>query len=287
MDAQFAVEQVQLQLKNYNGAYYAFTRAYELDSDNIETLGTLTQLALQSGNVDAAEERAKQLELIAPNHPAARLAFGYVYLKQHDYDKAQEQVDALVEISPYDPGTKLLGARVLLGRGDPDGAIKLLEDQVRVKPDDVGSWRALLLLQERQSNWLAVANVADSLHQLTPRNGQLAITVIDASLRSNDFARARRASESLLSPTSPPKQVDAVLKVWADRWKSPDAIAEARRLARSAPIQHRLAYATYFNEVGSPDDAAALVGDKPQLPLTLSNMQTMSCRFGRILSTSR
>jgi tetratricopeptide (TPR) repeat protein len=70
--------------------------------------------------------------------------------------------------------------------------------------------------------------------------------------------------------------VDRILELWADRWKSPDAIAEARRLARAAPIQHKLAYATYFNEVGSPEDAAALVGDSPQLPVSLTNLSINS-----------
>jgi cytochrome c-type biogenesis protein CcmH/NrfG len=52
---------VQVQLKNYNGAYYAFTRAKELDSDNVETLVSLTQLALLSGRLDAAEKHAEEL----------------------------------------------------------------------------------------------------------------------------------------------------------------------------------------------------------------------------------
>jgi len=267
---------VQLELKNFNGAYYAYSRANELDSDNVATLSSLTQLALHAGNLEDAEEHAKNLELIAPNHPAARMAFGYIYLKREDFDNADAQADALLQLAPYEPGTKMLKARILLARGEPEQAIKLLEDQVRVQPDDAGSWKALMLLHERQNNWPAVANVADRLHQLDPNDEDTAITVIDASLRSNDIARARRASESLLQPNAPPSQVDAVLKLWADHWKSPDAIAEARTLARSAPIQHRLAYATYFNEVGSPDDAAALVGDSPQFPLNRTNLSINS-----------
>jgi len=267
---------IQLQLKNYNGAYYAFTRASELDSDNIETLGALTQLDLIRGDLEAAEEHAKDLQLVAPDHPAAKMAYGYIYLKRQDYDNADKQADALLQVAPYDPGTKLLKARILLARGEPDQAIKLLEVQVNAQPTDASSWKALLMLQERQNNWAAVADVADRLHQLDPDDEDLAVTVVDASLRSSEFVRALRVSEPLLAPNAPPRQVDTVLKLWADHWKSPDAIAEARKLARSAPIQHRLAYATYFNEVGSPDDAAALVGDIPQFPLTRSNLSTNS-----------
>jgi len=267
---------VQVELKDYNGAYYAFTRARELDSDNVDTLSSLTQIALLSGNIEAAEQHAKQLDLVAPNHPAVKLTYGYIYLKRQDYDKADEQADALIQSFPYESGAKLLKARILLARDQVEQAIGVLQEQVRVRSDDVSSWKALMLLQERQNDWRSVATVADRLHQLNPKDVESAITVVDASLRSNDIARARRFSEPLLAPDAPPQQVDTVLKLWADRWKSPDAIAEARRLARSAPIQQRLAYATYFNEVGSPEDAAALVGDSPQYPLSLANLSINS-----------
>ena len=70
---------VQLQFEDYQGAYYAFTRAQELDRGNVATLATLTQLALLSGNADTAERHARQHELVAPGHPAVKLAYGYIY----------------------------------------------------------------------------------------------------------------------------------------------------------------------------------------------------------------
>lgn len=262
---------VQLELKNFNGAYYAFTRARELDSGNAEILGALTQLALLSGNTEAAEQNAKQLELLAPGHPAAKMAFGYVYLQRQDYDKADQQADALLQTLPFDSNVKLLKARILLGRGAPDKAIQLLDEQVKAKPDDIASWKALMMLQERQGNWPAVAIASDRLRQLDPKDVENATTFIEASLRSNDIAAARRASVSLLAPDAPGKQVTAVLNVWRDHWKSADAVAEVRRLARNAGIDQKLAYATYFIDVGSPDDAIALVGDSPKFPIDISN----------------
>src|SRR3546814_2603448 len=40
-------------------SYDAFQRAHELDRGNVEVLQTMTQLALQSGNLDLAGENAK------------------------------------------------------------------------------------------------------------------------------------------------------------------------------------------------------------------------------------
>ena len=67
---------IQVQLGAFNDAYYAFTRAYELDKSNAQVLSTLTQLALLSGNIDVAEEHAQKLELLAPDHPAVKLSYG-------------------------------------------------------------------------------------------------------------------------------------------------------------------------------------------------------------------
>ena len=262
---------VQLELKDQQGAYNSFTRAHELDRGSISTLASLTQLALLSGDVAKAEEHAKQLELLSPGHPAVKLAYGYVYLQRQDYDKADEQADSLLQSFPYEPGAKLLKARILVGRNEYDEAMKLLQDQVKVQPQDAGSWRALMLLSERRNDWRRVAQAANKLHELNPQDSRLPIKVVDAALRANDFAAAQRASEALLSADAPPPQVSAVLELWARHWKTPQAIEEAIRLAKVAPPSHRLAYATYFNEVGRPDDAAALAGGEPKLPINLAN----------------
>jgi predicted Zn-dependent protease len=267
---------LQLQLKNNEGAYDAFTRAHELDSDNVAILGTLTQLALAGGNLQAAEEHAKKLELLAPGHPSARMTNGYLYLRRQEYDLADEQADALLEDFPFEPNVKLLKARILLGRGEAEQAIKLLQDQVKTQPDDRESWEALKMLHERQNDWRAVALVASRLHEMEPKDVEAATGLVDALLRSNDFIGAKQVSERLLAPDAPASLVDAVLRLWANRYKSPEAVAEARRLASSAGTHQTLAYATYFNDVGRPDDAAALVGGAPRLPLNLANLSVNS-----------
>ena len=179
---------IQLQLKNYESAYYAFTRAQELDSGNVEILGRSPQLALLSGNTEAAEKNAKQLELLAPGHPAAKMAYGYVYLQRQDYDKADQQADALLQAFPFELERQAPQGADPAWRKEPEQAIQLLQEQVKAKPDDSASWKALMMLQERQNNWPAVAAVADRLHQLDPKDTEAATTFIEASLRSNNIA---------------------------------------------------------------------------------------------------
>src|SRR4051812_42577949 len=50
---------VQAAMGAYGDAYYAFTRAYELDRSNPELVRALTQLALRSGDLGTAQARAE------------------------------------------------------------------------------------------------------------------------------------------------------------------------------------------------------------------------------------
>src|SRR5690349_8289918 len=50
---------LELQMKDYRGAYDAFAHAHELDRTNVEVLSSMAELALLSGDVDTASEHAE------------------------------------------------------------------------------------------------------------------------------------------------------------------------------------------------------------------------------------
>ena len=262
---------VQVELGSLGDAYYAYTRAHELDRTNAQVLANLTQLALLSGDIDLAEKQARQLELISADAPAVKLAHGYAALRRQNLDEADRQADALLRSLPFEPGAKLLKARILLARGKHEEAASLLEKQLVVRPDDAGSLKALMALHERYENWPGVASAASRVAQLDPKDIDAGLGAVDARLRSKDIAGALRVAQPFLKPDAPGEQVDSVLWLWAEHWKSPEAVAAARQLSRAAGPQQRLAYAGYFNEVGSPQDAIDLAGGGPILPISLAN----------------
>jgi predicted Zn-dependent protease len=268
--------QVQVELGSFEDAYYAFSRAHELDRGNAAPLASLAQLALTSGNVEAAEDHAEKLALLQPDHPVIRLTYGFVALKRSNFDEADRQVDPLLQASPREPTANQLKARILVARGERDEAVRLLEAQTKGKSDDAGAWKALLGLYERNQNWPGVQRAGIRLASLQPEDPAPALTAIDAAFRHNDIPAGLRASERFLRPDASSDDVGTVLTIWAERWKAPAALEEARKRSRTATPQQRLAYATYFNSAGSPDDAAALLGGQPQLPLTEANLSTNS-----------
>lgn len=263
---------VQVQLGAFSDAYYAYSRAWELDRSNPQAISTLTQLALLSGNVDTAEDHARKLELISPGHPAIRLTYGYVALKRGSLDEADRQVDLLLQEFPREPSGNLLKARILLARGKSKEAIAALENQTRSAPEDAGAWKALIALHERDRNWPAVAQAAAELTAIKPNDIQTRYTAIDAAFRSRKPDLALQISKPLLAPDAPPDRLGEVLEIWAERGNTPEGIAQVRRLATASSPHQVLAYATFFNAVGRPQDAAALLGGGPRFPLDKSNL---------------
>lgn len=262
---------IQLQLGAFGDAFYALNRAYELKRGDVEILATLTQLALLSGNLDLANQKARQLELLAPGHPAVDLTYGALELRRGNVDRADAHADKALALQPYDPAAKVLKARILVARGDAEGAARLLEEQVASRPDDRMALAVLTRLYERFDRWDEVARTAQRVVALDPTDRQAGLTLVEAALRSGDTQNALRMSRRLMAETAPSDQVDAVLALWREHWRSPAATQEALRLARQAPPAHHAAFAAHLNEVGQPAEAARLVGSTPELPVASAN----------------
>jgi predicted Zn-dependent protease len=276
---------LQLQFGNMGDAAYAFTRANELDRSNVKVLSALSELSLYAGDLDSAQAYGRDLEVLQPSDPAVFLVKGYLDLRRGELGSAEANADRLIAMLPLDAGGKLLKARVLAARGQRAEAIALLEHQAAAKPDDVASLKALLLLLEREDDWPKLAAAAVRLARLQPGDHGAALTAIEAAFRANQIQLATNLSLVLLGPDAPPKLVDSVLQLWARFWRVEEALAQADRLAGSAPPRQRLAYAAFYNSMGRPAKAAELAGGGAVLPVTIANSASNAI-FARALAIS-
>src|SRR3954454_22878839 len=79
---------LQASMGSYGDAYYAFTRAYELDRSNPDLLRAVTELALRSGDINLALKRARELEVLSPGNPWVKIVDGWAAVGDAQYDKA-------------------------------------------------------------------------------------------------------------------------------------------------------------------------------------------------------
>ncbi len=144
-----------------------------------------------------------------------------------------------------------------------------------------------MALHERYEDWPGVASAASRVVSLDPKDTDSGLAAVDAYLRSKNYSAAMQAAQPFLKPDAPGDQVDSVLWLWAEHWQGPQALDAARRLSRNAGPQQLLAYAGYFNEVGSPQDALEIVGGGARTPVTLANTSTNAIAADALAQTGR
>ena len=260
---------------SYGDAYYAFTRAYELDRSNPDVLRAVTELALRSGDIALAESRARELDIVAPGDPWVKLTDGWAAISQSRFDQAVTAADSMLASSPYDPGATILKARALLGLNREDEARDLLIKQVAAQPSDSGSLRFLSRIYVRHEDWPKVVEAAQRLNALIPTDRDNSLLLVEAALRSGDTAAARRASARLLSPTAEPSIIGSVLDLWETFWRSPQRVNDARILAAAASgTDRKLIYAAFLSRVGSPGDATRIASATATLPVSAPNAES-------------
>lgn len=256
---------VQYQLRAYGPAYSAFTRANELNRSDPDILRFLTQIALQSGELEIAQQRASDLDLVAPGDPVVKITNGLIALRRQDYDGALKQAETMLAATPDDPNATILKARALAGLGKPDAAITHLEEHLARQPGDVDSLRALFHLQRRAERWPVVIAIGQRVVTLAPGDRRTALFTIEAALRTNRPDTARAISLSLLKPGTPTSGIEEVLDLWSEQWKGAAPVALAKEFAARASPADRIAYARYLNRAAAPDAALGLVSDQAAL----------------------
>lgn len=265
---------VQASMGNFADAYYAFSRAYELDRSNVDVLRSVTELALRSGDLPSAQSHAEELSILAPGDRWPKIVSAWAAISESHYDQAIATADSMLASTPYDSAGTMLKARGLLGLGREDEAIALLTKQVQAQPSDSGNLQLLSRIYQRHGEWAKLFDVTERLSSLTPADNVNMLLLIEAAFRSGKNEIGRGASLRLLRPDADPSLIQSVLDKWIDYWPSAQRIADAQSLGASASsLDRKLAYAAFLNHAGSPQDAIKLIGSAAGSHVDASNAE--------------
>lgn len=274
---------LQTSLGNYSDAYYAFSRAYELDRTNVDVLRSVTELALRSGDLPAAQTHAEELSILAPGDPWPKLVRGWEAISQSHFDQAISAADSILANEPYDSSATMLKARALIGLGQEDQAIDLLTKQIQAQPSDVTNLHLLSRIYQRHGDWAKLFPVVQQLSNLVPFNHDNLLLLIEAAFRSGHVQAGRNASQRLLRPDADPLLETTVLDKWSDYWPSPQRLSDARSLGAAAiGLDRKLPYAAFLTSLGSPQDAVRLIGSWAGIPVNASNAEANAVLAGAL-----
>jgi tetratricopeptide (TPR) repeat protein len=265
---------LQASMGNYNDAYYAFIRAYELDRSNVDILRAVVQLAMRSGDFAMAQSHAQELEVLSPGDPWVKLTNGWSAFTQSHYDQALDAADTILANSPYDPAAIVLKARSLVAMNREAEAMDLLIKQLKAQPSDTSSRVMLAKIYLKQENWPKVVEVGGPLLQANQNDQNSALMLIEAALRSGNAAAARQTSLKVLTPSADPALIASVLDLWANYWPAAQRAQDARALAEhaSGPAQ-KLTYASFLSRIGSPADGIRLSAPYAGVPVNAGNAE--------------
>ena len=255
-------------------AYYAFTRAYELDRSNPDVLRAVTELALRSGDISLAQSRAKELEIVAPGDPLVKLTQGWAAVSQSRYAEAVAAADALLATSSFDPAATVLKGRGLMGLRREGEAKDLLVNKLRHSLRMLEACASWPRFMQGKRIGAMPSLTARRLSAVAPKDRENSLMLIEAALRSGDIPAARGASAQILSPDADPMAIASVLDLWERYWQSPQRVQDARALASAASgLPQKLVYASFLSRVGAPADAIRIAAPAATLPLNAGNAQ--------------
>ena len=155
---------------SYSDAYYAFTRAYELNRTDPNILSAITELALRSGDLGGAEKHARELEIVSPGNPWIKVTDGWAAIKELQFEDALTTSDQMLANLPNNPGAIVLKSRALMGLKRDDEAESLLSKQVQSQPSDVDSGQMLAGFYVRREQWVQAAQTLRGIASQTPND---------------------------------------------------------------------------------------------------------------------
>lgn len=250
---------VQLQLRRYADAFYAYSRAAELDQGDAQARRVLAQIALVNDQLDEASRMADQLDLLQPNNFTSILINGYIALKRGRYEEAERRADAALAQAPTTADATILKARALEGQNRAAAAVELLEKAAAAQSSDVSVLSNLLGVYQRKLDKAGVARTLGRLTALTPDNEEMRFQLAQALFEAGRLREAESTSRALARSARNPQNFTGVLKLWLAYRPRSAALADVRALTPGANRQRRLDIARFLIEAGAPAKAERLL----------------------------
>jgi tetratricopeptide (TPR) repeat protein len=267
---------VQIRLRRYADAYYAYERAVELDRTNIEALQSLSEIALASGRVNEAERYAEAVELLDPGSLGAVTTRGFIALRRRNFDEAIRRADFILARVPVDINAKILKARALQGKGSYREGAALLEAHLETRADDEAVLQSLLTIYRQEEDVPGTIRTGSRLTRVRPDDRQLLFEHAQDLYKAGMAPKARPIAIALAKSPEAARHLPELLSLWLDFEKRQISLADARSLAIDASPSARVLYATFFLQAGRASEAEALLARHAQLPVTSENANALA-----------
>ncbi|RMH44425.1 MAG: hypothetical protein D6689_02395 [Deltaproteobacteria bacterium] len=186
-----------------DGARAAMTDALALDPDNPYALYVLGELALRERNFGMAKRRYEQLLAAGHDGYEPRVRLGYLAIQEGDVAAAERQLAAAKRLDPERSDPYLLLAEMYEDKGRVDDALAEYERYVVIEQMQYAPIKHLVDAYAKKRAWAKVRTFGEMAVNINPFDGELLLALGRAYLETNAARRSAFTYESALLARPP------------------------------------------------------------------------------------
>lgn len=255
-DYWIALARTQLALRQFGGAYEAFSFALELDRTNIEAMQNLAEISLGIGRLDDADKHADQLLALNPDEIRGGLVKGYVALRRKKFADAERWADRILAKYPLEDPPLTLKAQAMFQSGRRKEAVEMVEKVIPIRGVSKPKLDTLIELYGKMGDRDGIERNYARYVELMPDDPSIKLRYAEELYRSGKSTGADTLLARMLANGELPERVADVMIEAGER--SRDA-AGIEQLAADAAPPVRLALARVALEKGYTKVARTLL----------------------------
>jgi tetratricopeptide (TPR) repeat protein len=238
---------IELQSQKLPSAFNAFSRALDLQADNLEVLQAIAELGLQTDRLQEAEAAADRMLLLAPGSTRAKLVKGFLAIETNRLEDARRFATEILAQNPNDEGGVILSARLQALEADFDGALGTLLPAIAAVGQTEALSATLLEVYRAQGNAAGLRKTFPKVVEAAGKNSTYQLDFINFLYKTSDKAAAR--AEAIASISSQPNDRTALAmlgNLFLEYDATPFSAEQRDAFANSATRTSRLSVARFY-----------------------------------------
>lgn len=251
---------IELQSQELPGAFNAYSRALDLQADNLEVLQAIAELGLQTDRLQEAEAAADRMLLLFPGATRAKLVKGFLAIESNRLNDARQFADEILAQNPEDEGGVILAARLQALESNFNGALAILLQTI----DAIGETEALnatlLEIYRAQGNGQGLRKTFPKVIEAAGKDSFYQLDFINFLYKSSEKTAAR--AEAIVAITSQPNDRSALAMLgdlFLEYDATPLSVSQRETFASSATRTSRLALARFYFDSGQYSEAQGML----------------------------
>lgn len=247
---------IELAADKPTSAFNAFSRALDLQADNIEILQNIAELGLQTDRIKEADEAADRILLLFPGSTRAMLVKGFVAIEAGQLDEARRFADDIRAINANDIGGAILLARVSAIEGDFQEAIATIIAAREGAADKTPLDATLLEIYRAQGNPRGMQSVFPDVVKAAGQNNAYLLDYVNFLYKTGNVDPARnQIGRTLAAKPNDSELLAGFIRLFHEYDRQPLTPSQLQALSTSGTRAAQIAFARFYLETGQLDNA--------------------------------